>query len=105
MRQKILFLAITLAAVGACAESERDGSQLVTAEAIMRDTEALAADEMEGRGTGQPGGEKAAQYIADRFEQRVHGGTEHADDDDDPYDPFDQVGRSAIRQHIRSCLS
>jgi len=28
---------------------------------------ALAADEMQGRGTAQPGGDKAAAYIADRF--------------------------------------
>lgn len=30
---------------------------------------ALSADEMQGRGTAQPGGDKAAAYIADRFEK------------------------------------
>ena len=30
---------------------------------------ALSADEMEGRGTAQPGGDKAANYIADRFQK------------------------------------
>ena len=30
---------------------------------------ALAADEMQGRGTAQPGGDKAAAYIADRFKK------------------------------------
>ena len=30
---------------------------------------ALSADEMEGRGTAQPGGDKAATYIADRFQK------------------------------------
>lgn len=36
--------------------------------ASLKDTvNALAADEMQGRGTGQPGGDKAAAYLADRF--------------------------------------
>lgn len=34
---------------------------------IKETVNALAADEMQGRGTGQPGGDKAAAYIADRF--------------------------------------
>ncbi len=34
----------------------------------MKETvKALAADEMQGRGTAQPGGDKAAKYLADRF--------------------------------------
>lgn len=34
----------------------------------IKDTvNALAADEMQGRGTAQPGGDKAAAYLADRF--------------------------------------
>jgi Zn-dependent M28 family amino/carboxypeptidase len=41
-------------------------SQL-TIESIKTTTAALSAPEMEGRGTMQPGGDKAAQYIADRF--------------------------------------
>src|SRR5262245_50575883 len=41
-----------------------DGLSLVT----IKDTvNALAADDMQGRGTGQPGGDKAAAWIADRF--------------------------------------
>ena len=36
--------------------------------ASLKDTvNALAADEMQGRGTAQPGGDKAAAYLADRF--------------------------------------
>ena len=36
--------------------------------ASLKDTvNALAADDMQGRGTGQPGGDKAAAYLADRF--------------------------------------
>ena len=34
---------------------------------IKETVNALAADEMQGRGTGQPGGDKAAAWIADRF--------------------------------------
>lgn len=34
---------------------------------IKETVNALAADEMQGRGTGQPGGDKAANYLADRF--------------------------------------
>src|SRR5581483_1152207 len=30
-------------------------------------TVALASNEMQGRGTGQPGADRAARYIADRF--------------------------------------
>jgi len=41
-----------------------DGLSLAT----IKDTvNALAADDMQGRGTGQPGGDKAAAWIADRF--------------------------------------
>src|SRR6202008_579845 len=36
--------------------------------ATIKDTvNALAADDMQGRGTAQPGGDKAAAYLADRF--------------------------------------
>jgi hypothetical protein len=37
----------------ACAEGDYDGSQLITADALMRETEVLSADVMEGRGSGQ----------------------------------------------------
>ena len=69
MSRKILHVIPMLAVllVAACG-SERDGSRRITAEALMRETEVLAADDMEGRGTGQPGSEKAARYIAERFE-------------------------------------
>ncbi len=38
-------------------------------ETIREVVTALAADDMEGRGTGQAGGDKAATYIADRFQK------------------------------------
>ena len=39
----------------------------ITVASIKEMTAALSAPEMEGRGTGQPGGDKAANWIADRF--------------------------------------
>jgi hypothetical protein len=39
----------------------------VTIASIKEAVSALAADEMQGRGTAQPGGDKAAAYLADRF--------------------------------------
>src|SRR5262245_13664922 len=37
------------------------------ADALLADVTALAAPEMEGRGSGTPGNERAARYIADRL--------------------------------------
>ena len=39
----------------------------ISVETIKTTVNALAADEMQGRGTAQPGGDKAAAYLADRF--------------------------------------
>lgn len=41
----------------------------VKVETIREVTTALASEEMQGRGTMQPGGERAARYIADRFQK------------------------------------
>ncbi|MGH9967479.1 MAG: M20/M25/M40 family metallo-hydrolase [Pyrinomonadaceae bacterium] len=46
---------------------ERDISASVKVDTIKEITAALSAAEMEGRGTMQPGGDKAADYIAARF--------------------------------------
>lgn len=47
--------------------SERQAADGVKLETIRETTTALSAADMQGRGTAQPGGDKAAQYIADRF--------------------------------------
>ncbi len=47
--------------------AEREAAARVKTETIREVTTALSAKEMEGRGTAQPGGDRAAQYIADRF--------------------------------------
>lgn len=41
----------------------------ITVATIKDVTTALSADEMQGRGTMQPGGEKAANWLADRFQK------------------------------------
>lgn len=46
---------------------ERKASASVKVETVREVTTALADKSMEGRGTGLPGGERAAKYIADKF--------------------------------------
>ena len=48
-------------------DAEKALSQSVKVSTIKDLTAALSAPEMEGRGTAQPGGEKAAKFIADYF--------------------------------------
>lgn len=47
--------------------AEKDIADKITVASIKDYTTALSAPEMEGRGTMQPGGEKAANWIADKF--------------------------------------
>lgn len=54
-------------AAPALSKSEREASARLKVETLREVTNALVAKEMEGRGTGQPGADKAARYIADRF--------------------------------------
>src|SRR5436190_17292356 len=56
-----------LAASGELSAAERDFAKGIKSETIHEVVSALSADEMEGRGTAQPGGDKAANYIAQRF--------------------------------------
>jgi Zn-dependent M28 family amino/carboxypeptidase len=51
----------------ALSEAEREAASHVKVETIRDVTAALAGKEMQGRGTGQPGADRAAQYIADHF--------------------------------------
>jgi hypothetical protein len=50
-------------------ESERTAAAAISIETIREVTNRLASKDMEGRGTGQPGADRAARYIADRFEK------------------------------------
>jgi hypothetical protein len=47
--------------------TERQLVDNIRVEGIKETVNALAAPEMQGRGTAQPGGDKAATYLADRF--------------------------------------
>lgn len=51
----------------ALSAAERAAVARVKVETIRDVTAALTAKEMQGRGTGQPGADRAAQYIADQF--------------------------------------
>jgi Zn-dependent M28 family amino/carboxypeptidase len=56
-------------APAALSQAEKDLAASIKIGTIKEITAALAADEMQGRGTMQPGGEKAANWIADRFQK------------------------------------
>src|SRR5258708_23085495 len=52
----------------ALSAAEKKAAAGVKAETIREVTKALSAPEMQGRGTAQPGGDKAAKYLAARFQ-------------------------------------
>ena len=58
---------LAVAPAAALSASEREFSESVKLDTIREIVAALSADDMQGRGTGQPGGDKAAQFIADKF--------------------------------------
>ena len=59
--------AVAVKKVGELSTEEIDLKDKITIESIKKYTSTLAADDMEGRGTLQPGGDKAANYIAEQF--------------------------------------
>jgi Peptidase family M28 len=68
----LAFLLASNAALATQAKAAKDSAETdltnaVRVETIQETTAALSADDMEGRGTAQAGGDRAAQYIADRF--------------------------------------
>jgi hypothetical protein len=56
-------------APAALSQTEKDLAANIKIQTIKEITAALAADEMQGRGTMQPGGDKAADWIAERFQR------------------------------------
>ena len=54
-------------AAPALTAAERKASERIKLETIREVTTKLSSPEFEGRGTAQPGGDRAAQYLADRF--------------------------------------
>src|SRR5918993_4236467 len=57
------------AAASSLTAAEREALARVRVETVREVTTALSSKEMEGRGTAQPGGERAAKYLADRFQK------------------------------------
>jgi hypothetical protein len=57
----------TLAQTSALSATETELANNIKSDTIKEIVAALSAPDMQGRGTGQPGGDKAANYIADRF--------------------------------------
>jgi len=49
------------------APAESELAEKITVASVKEMTAALSSPEMEGRGTGQPGGDKAANWIAEKF--------------------------------------
>jgi Zn-dependent M28 family amino/carboxypeptidase len=62
-------LAVVVIAFCARAPGVQAQSLEVSAERLMTDVRVLAADDMEGRGFGQPGGDRARDYVRAGFEQ------------------------------------
>ena len=62
-----LFGQATAPAVSGLSNVEDSIRQNVTIATIKETTASLSSDDMQGRGTGQPGGDKAANWIADKF--------------------------------------
>lgn len=56
-------------AQAALSATEKEIADKITVASIKEATAALSADDMQGRGTMQPGGDKAANWIADRFQK------------------------------------
>ena len=63
----VLGQSLAVAPANSLSSVERELSESVRTETIREIVKALSADDMQGRGTAQPGGDKAAQFIADKF--------------------------------------
>ena len=61
--------ATVVASSNSLSSAEQQLVNSLKVETIRDVVTALSADDMEGRGTGQAGGDKAATYIADRFQK------------------------------------
>ena len=59
--------AVAPAKIATLSVAEQEAAARVQTETIREAVVALSAPAMEGRGTGQPGGDRAAQYLAERF--------------------------------------
>jgi hypothetical protein len=74
MKKTATWIAAMAIAATACAQQKPDQtaikySKLITAEFAKQQLSIIAADDMEGRETGQPGAEKAAKYLAGEYKK------------------------------------
>ncbi|MBK0380287.1 M28 family peptidase [Mucilaginibacter segetis] len=72
MRKVSLFISALAISASACAQQNSTAvkyGKLITAEDAKKHLSILASDEFEGRETGKPGAEKAANYIAAEFKR------------------------------------
>jgi len=70
MKKTFLITFLTIGAFLTLAQDKtaQKYAETITKEAAFKRLSILASDEFEGRGTGQPGAEKAAQYIKSQFQ-------------------------------------
>jgi len=59
--------AVAPAKIATLSVAEQEAAARIQTETIREAVVALSAPTMEGRGTGQPGGDRAAEYLAERF--------------------------------------
>jgi Zn-dependent M28 family amino/carboxypeptidase len=62
-----LLIGITIVMLGAAAFAAKTNVPKIDPEKIRANVKYLSSDELEGRGTGQKGGDLAAEYIAEQF--------------------------------------
>lgn len=65
----ILILIFALSPIAAQTAKVAPVSKIINAERLLRDIQTLSADDMEGRGVGMGGGEKAREYVVKRFQE------------------------------------
>ncbi|MDT8341565.1 MAG: M28 family peptidase [Longimicrobiales bacterium] len=108
MRRSVpLLLALPVLALGvaACAApapdggSAEDAADALSAERIRTHLRTLASDSFLGRGPGQPGGDLAAEYIADRFREA---GLEPVDGS--YYQAVPMIGTTPVPASVRLAL-
>lgn len=93
----ILILALSPVAPQKAASAPK--SKIINAEQLLRDVETLSADDMEGRGVGAKGGEKAREYVVKRFTESGIKAFQN-----DYLQPFEFTGRAGKKFNAANVL-